>query len=521
MTTKTTRESTGGPKVEVLSFGLSKAMMPMSNMMDPFDGKYGAGDIDIIRPPYNLDQLAMLPEYSDILGQCIRAYKANVHGFGWELKRAAHIKPDQELPPDAVNERRRLQALFDSINGVNQNLTLLCGEKRHDLETTGMGFIEVVRNAKGEIVELYQLPAHTMRMTALDKDATEYQQPYRNEDGQYEMRPRARRFRRYVQIVNSRRRYFKEFSDPRMISSVYGKIVGKAEVPAHEVIVFRLPCAHSPYGVPRWIGSLPGIIGSRKADEINLGAFDGKMIPPLVVLVSGGTMAKTSVDRLKEIFDHELKGSQNFHKALLLEAIGSDIGEMPGEKQGTVRIDIKPLTQYIKDDGLFLNYQDKKARRLASNFLLPPIYIGLSDDYNRATAIEAARVTEEQVFIPERRDFCYLINATIMADMKINCWSLGLVAPKTTDMATILTAIAGVKEAMPVGLLQEIVAEMRGKAAAEIDEKLRDLPLGLLMAGATYDVSNVDEAAKTIKKYLDVRQEIVKRLQVEDGDDQG
>lgn len=515
---KTGRPSAHYPTVGVQSFGLSKSMAPMSQMLDPFESRYGvAGEVEIIRPPYDPGRLSMIPEYSDILGQCIRAYVSNVHGFGWRLVRAAHIKDAEDLPKEAIEEKRMIQALFDSINGVNQNLTMVCGSKRYDLETTGMGYIEVVRNSKNEIAELYHLPSHTMRLTTPDKEATEFEQPYRDEDGQYKMRPRMRRFLRYAQIVNGKKTYFKEFGDPRIISRSNGKPAGNSTMPANEVLYFRLRCGYSPYGVPRWIGALLGILGSRKADEINYNAFEHKMIPPLVVMVSGGTMAASSIEKLKEIFEHEVRGSDNFHKALILEAIPADVGEVQGEKQATVRIDIKPLTQYIRDDGLFLNYQDKKARRLASTMLLPPIYIGMSDDYNRATAMEAARVTEEQVFVPERRDFCYLWNTTIMADLKINNWSLELMEPKTTDYATILTAVSTVKEAMPIDTLQEIVAEMRGKAVAEIDEKLRGIPMGLLMAGATFEPGTVDEAAKVITKFLDARAEVVKRINEDDG----
>ena len=38
---------------------------------DPFAGQYGDG---ILEPPYDLEFLARLPEYSNILSQCIEAW---------------------------------------------------------------------------------------------------------------------------------------------------------------------------------------------------------------------------------------------------------------------------------------------------------------------------------------------------------------------------------------------------------------------------------------------------------------
>ena len=37
-----------------------------------------------------------------------------------------------------------------------------------------------------------------------------------------------------------------------------------------------------------------------------------------------------------------------------------------------------------------------------SSFRLPPIFVGITSDYTRATASESREVAEEQVFEPER-----------------------------------------------------------------------------------------------------------------------
>jgi PBSX family phage portal protein len=506
------------PEVNVRAFGFTNPALPKSNIVDPFEGKYGGSqELAIITPPYNPLQLMRVPEYSKILPQCIRAMVTNVHGYGWDLVRAPHIDQEKELPQAAVEEKRMIESIFGQINNEGQNFTLLSQDMQDDKETCGAGYVEIVRNGEGRICEMYLLPAYQIRLTDRDKTETEYAQAVRNADGQYEDIPRIKRFRRFVQLVDGKKIFFKEFGDPRVISSATGKEVGKPERPATEVLMFKIRSGYTLYGVPRWIGQLISTVGARKAEEINYAYFDNKAIPPLVVMVSGGAMAEKCVKRLEELFEHDLKGQANFHKALILEALPAEVGEVAGEKFGHVTISIKSLTEFMQKDALFMEYGRENVKMVRSAFRLPPIYVGLTDDYTRATALESIQVAETQVFQPEREAFAYQINSTIMSNLKINYWSFKLIAPRTTDYPTIVNALASIKEAQPVGLLQEAAAELLGKRVREIDEELYGTPLGVLMAGASMAFEPGDEgiekAAKTIRKFLDYREQLVKTLE--------
>ena len=61
---------------------------------DEFQGMYEDGTI--LEPLYNPELLTRLPEYSDILQQCIDAYKTNMVGFGVNFDYDIDVKDDEE-----------------------------------------------------------------------------------------------------------------------------------------------------------------------------------------------------------------------------------------------------------------------------------------------------------------------------------------------------------------------------------------------------------------------------------------
>jgi PBSX family phage portal protein len=365
------------------------------------------------------------------------------------------------------------------LNFVNdkQDIIELRKELRADLESCGMGYLEVVRNLGSRISELHLLPAHSMRLVATDKYFTQYIQRVRDSEGKFVSVTRNRRFGRFVQnTLLNEKIYFKEFGDPRRIGSMDGNPNGRGK-PANEVIVFKIHSAYSPYGLPRWLGNMMAILGSRKAEEVNYLFFDNKTIPPLIITVSGGALTGETLEKLELIFEKELKGIDNFHKMLLLEATPHSASDIPGEKVSPVRIEVKPLTEYISKDALFGQYRKDNRKNTRSSFKLPPIYTGDSDDYTRATALESARVAEEQVFGPERDAFDYIFNRIILPDMEVNFWKFKSLGVKTSDDTDIVTAMGLVKEALPVAVIQQAVAEMRNVPEGNIPENLHTMTL--------------------------------------------
>ena len=131
-------------------------------------------------------------------------------------------------------------------------------------------------------------------------------------------------------------------------------------------------------------------------------------------MVSGGKFSGDTVDRIKEHVNVDLKGRDNFHKILILEVSPSK--NLTGSEK-LPKIEIHELSQ-VKD-AKWMEYLGDNDNRIRSSFRLPPIFVGLSKDYTKATAKESRLVAEPQVFFPERRVFDNFMNKFIFPSIGI------------------------------------------------------------------------------------------------------
>ena len=404
--------------------------LPVSQKMttDPFDGYYGDG---IIEPPYNLGWLARLPEHSNILGQCIEAMETNIDGFGFTLEPAFEFEDGNKT---AEAERKTIEHFFEFCN-AELPYSQLRRRVRRDIEILGNGYWEVIRDGKGDIVWLEHVEGHTMRLTTQDREYTPVTYMIRDDDSnELQEYPSRKRFRRFVQIKDGKRIYFKEFGDPRLINSQTGQVENDENgefSPATEIIHFKLYCSYSPYGVPRWIGNWLAVEGSRQAEEVNYEYFENNTVPPMALLVSGTSLNDDTVARIEDFINDGLKGRKSFNKILIVEATTEN--DLPGVKAGTPVVRFQHLSDAQQKDSLFDNYDRTNREKIRSSFRLPPIFVGLTSDYTRATARESREVAEEQVFGPERADHDFVINRLLFPAMGVRYWKYKSLPPKVND----------------------------------------------------------------------------------------
>jgi PBSX family phage portal protein len=462
-----------------------------------------------LAPPYDPETLCLLIEHSGSLRQCLEAYAVNIDGFGHRFEPTlplygptseSAVKDElagtgstedptataEEWKKVAAAEHARLRIFFDrSTAGEGYSFVSLRRRTRIDLETMGNAFWEVLRNKTRQVARFVYVPSQTVRLTPLDKEGTAVQRRERATATSYEVVDGRRRFRHFVQIVDGQSVYFKEFGDPRPISKRSGKVVEGGEFqdgdgPATEMMHFRVHSPRTAYGIPRWIGALLSVLGSRKAEEINLAYFDNKSVPPLAILVSGGRLAEDAIPRLENYIKEELQGSSNFHKILILEA-ESDPGGT-----GSVKVEIKPLTDAQYTEELFSKYDERNINKVGQAFRLPPILRGETPStINRATALAAIRFTEEQVFQPERDDFDFLINTQIMADLGIRFWKFVSNSPVTRDpeRMTAMTTDFGKVGALTPNEMRVLAEDVFNRAYPAITEPWGNVPLPILLAG--------------------------------------
>ena len=495
-----------------------------SQQIDPFEKLYSQNEV--LRPPYDPCALSKTVEECDSLSSCVNAMKTNITGFGYDLVSVRKFEEGSAEFEEAMREHARIQQFFKFIN-PEMPFSELRARTRQDLETTGNAFWEIIENGKGEIVGIEHMPAHTMRLTPLDKEVVDGISFIQGENGEWEEIVYPRRFRKFVQIADgcSQKRYFKDFGDPRVLDVMTGKFSreGAADSPAHSVIHFKLYSVKSPYGVPRWLGASFQALGRQKSSKVNYLYFDNKAVPPLAVLVSGGALTGESITRLKEHFQ-KLKGEDNYHAVPILEAVpvGSDNFADPVARS-SVRIEIKNLSEAIEKDGLFMNYMEAAFKDVRVTFRIPPIFVGRTEDFNRATAETSRFVAEEQVFQPERNLDDFIINQKIFPFMGFKFWTFKTKGAVEEDAEVIekILRVAHDTGSITPNEARTVVARILGVEMAPFDLEQANTPIQLAnvtpadlttIQESLSKNSNPIDAVRAVKEILRIKHSLENEL---------
>lgn len=372
---------------------------------DTFKTSFSTGKFSIVEPPFDLYSLATMPENSSQLSPIIDAMEVNIERLGYRIVPREGF-PSEEVAWDGELKRQRstLKNFFaNAVLEATQTFTSLRGNVRRDLETTGCGFVEVLENIKtGKPAGLNHLPSWTMRLTNEDDEFTDciVKRAVQREDGSWNIEPfpYMKRFRRYVQVSSTTCKavYFKEWNDPRVINRETGEVIenGSPNDPraAHSVIYFKLYCTRSAYGLPRWIGSLMPIVGNRAAETINYTTFRNNNIPALMLLATNVNITDSSVARIREFIEQQISGKANYSQILLVE--GEPMSEGMRDP-GTMKLEIKELTQSQHTDSMFKNYMSYNDDKIRRAFRLPPLLLGDSTDYTRSCYSEDTETLTE------------------------------------------------------------------------------------------------------------------------------
>lgn len=397
---------------------------------DPFTqlGLTGLGEKgQILEPSYNLVQLRLLTHQNNTLLQAVSAMEVNIDGTGYELER----KDGAVFTDKDEKETIKLKEFFDEP-WPGMSFVTLRRALRRDLEETGNAYIEIIRNRKGDIVFLRQVDAMLIRMMKLE-DAIPVKKTIKRGGSEINVKVLERQ-RRYVQkIGDTKVRFFKDYGVERNLNADTGAWEGDPTastldsnqvtsasatetIPevdkANELLHFKvLKDVLTPYGVPRWINNLPSVLGSRKAEEFNLEFFDHGGLPPAMILIQGGQLSNESRISLTNYLSGKAKIKQRGIIAEIFAASG-DLGSA-----GNVKVSVERFGDERQKDAMFATYDKNCAEHVRISFRLPPMFLGLSEAYNFATAYTAYMIAEAQVFKPERDEFDEMINLTFMREM--------------------------------------------------------------------------------------------------------
>jgi PBSX family phage portal protein len=526
-----------------------KALVVGSRIDDP--GSCGGGDENAnaftnagaLEPPYDPELLCRIVEHSNSLRQNVDAYATNIDGFGYRFEPALDLEsaeaqqqvadamaiereaareagtlsagvsvtPTAEEAAARLEETRRLarieKAKLETFFGFccfDHSFVDLRRRARQDLEVTGNAYWEVLRDGKGDIARFVYVPSYTVRLMPIDKEPTELSERVRVSPVSFEPSTTRRRLRLYVQIQGTEIVYFKSFGDPRVISRSTGRVFTDVaalkfaradDAPATELFHFAIHSPRSPYGVPRWVGTLLSVLGSRQMEEVNYLYFNNKSVPPLALLVSGGRISESSVPRIERFVEENLKGKANFHRILILEAEGAGTGD--GNR---AKIELHPLTEAQQKDALFAQYDERNIDKVGSAFRLPRILRGETKDLNRATADAALRFAEDQVFQPERDEFDFLMNRRILSDLGIRFWHFRTQTTTPRDPERLADMV---ERLVRVGVLtpeegRELAGDVFNREFRKLSDDWTKRPITLTLAGLQNAQVGLDGAKQPV-----------------------
>ncbi|MDA2519276.1 phage portal protein [Bacillus cereus] len=426
----------------------------------------------IIEPPYRIEDLQQIRENSTILGQCIDAYKRNIAGFGHEMQ---YKQNDVEETDEMKKEWSFVDAEIIPFFSFDKPFKEILEVAIDDRETTGNGYIEVIRNASNQPDQLANMLPQHMRVTRKDEELQDVKYVVNSKSI-----TRKKKFRRYVQIVDNNPIYFKEFGDPRFLNKKTGKFSRESFGGENATEILHLKIGNGPYGIPRWISHVVHMVGSRKAEELNLRYFKQGRHVPMAMIIKNGLLDDDSEAALNE-YASAIEGEDNQHKFLLLQLkAGED--EATGEPV-PADIELKSLADILQNDALFLEYDDKSRQKVQSAFRLPDIYVGYSRDFNRATADAAREITEEQVFEPERNSLEFIINNILLLPYELKHVYVNLRKPEISNTEDLVKMLDVLSEygGTTFNDLREVAAKVLNKDLEPFEAEEASQPIALVL----------------------------------------
>lgn len=373
------------------------------------------------------------------------------------------IERRKKIENEMAEEKARLELFFDNCN-PRETLVRLRRRLRWDLESFGTGYLALKRNPWGDPLSIWWVPSRTTRAVKQSPEDLNVKIPeerFKVSTISYDKVESIRSFRRFVQGIgdnespalptgmNSGVLFFKEIGDPRIIGDRTGVTYASLEDlqkaieekkesgSAAEVIQFSLlnGTENTAYGTPRWQGQASGAMGELEAEQCNLNMLRNDAVPDMIILCEGGRFAADAVKKIEHHLKTTLKGKNRSRGILTLEAAPSG----PGKGSGIVgdapvpKIHVIPLTQYHREDALYVKYMNRQGDKIDSAFGNPPMAVGKYQMMNRATATVLADHVEKHVYQPERQDFDDLINLRLLSIFGACYWKFKSNAPVNRD----------------------------------------------------------------------------------------
>jgi PBSX family phage portal protein len=327
--------------------------------------------LQIVTPPYDLDMLAKLYEMNAAHNAAVTMKAVNIVGLGWDWVYTDRVrfelsklqKKSQSSYETALNkfeeEKIALNEQLDLLND-DETFSEVMTKIWTDVESLGVGYLEIGRNNSGKINYLGHVPGQTVRVRG-------------SRDG-------------FIQMVSNKYVYFRNFGDEESKNPL-----GTDSTP-NEMMQFKKYTPNSTYyGIPDIIPALPAALGDKFAREYNLDYFENKTVPRYAFILKGARLSAKAEQTLINYFKNELKGK---HHGTLYIPIPAGFGQQ-------VEAEFKEIEVGIQE-GSFTEYLKENRAEILMVHRVPPGKVGIHEKTNLAVSRDADKTFKEQVCAPEQ-----------------------------------------------------------------------------------------------------------------------
>lgn len=364
---------------------------------DPFGYTQAAGEGGLLRPPYDLDQLAAALEGNSLHSRCAKQKASDVLGRGITLRGKEQKGNAQPAPAEQDRWSQFVEDVEDDDRGdgtFKERLTWA----HEDYESIGWSTIEISRGKNGEPDCMWHVPAHTIRAHA---------------DG-----------RRFAQRRSGKFVWFKKYGLDGDVDRQRGgwsdTPIADGSIRGNELLVIRNYTPRSDfYGLPDSIPALAAMAGWRAQAQFNVRFFDNHAVPSYAVIIEGADLTPDLEDK---IMDHFQKIKGDPARTIVIGVPG-----VQGDEASAPKIRFERLAVEIKEAS-FRMYKQDNALEICIAHGMPPYRVGwpIVGGLGGATALEMTKIYNDAIVQPRQETWEQRLNRGLLGKkgLGITQWEL-------------------------------------------------------------------------------------------------
>jgi PBSX family phage portal protein len=356
---------------------LMKGSMPGNQMSIQKESSQGKADDKlayVVSPPYSMTALSELYDMNSYHSRCCKVKAGVAVLLGYSIY-------------DVEDEEKEHDEKAKQIDNLLKNSIPELFNMQLDFEIFGNGYLEVVRNKKYEVSEIYHIGARDCNLQYVGSG-----------DNKKLM---------LKQVIGSTEMLYKPFEGDR-----YDKADER-----HEYIHLKNYNPNSRhYGVPDYMGAIATMYLDKSANDYNTAKFTNNAVPDSIIKMYGFDKDADTENDIKNFFQGNFKGTDNAGKVLLLWAEAKEGHEIEIEKMGAE----------IKEASFRGLRMDNREEVLAAHGV-PARLAGVES----AAKLSGGNETREQlklfneiVIIPKQKALARLLNDLIERGLNIKNWKV-------------------------------------------------------------------------------------------------